>query len=134
VRRRSFLAGLIATGLAATLDPEKVLWEPGRKLISIPTPQSAAYWLQVGDVLHLPPVRRVDPQTGIIIRSEGRAVVTRIRKDGFVGVYPMLPCGPILPAKIAIEAHHKAEAWLDSMRNKYGAARINAMLLDAAGA
>ena len=35
MNRRSFFTSLIAT---ATLDPEKLLWVPGRKLISIPAP------------------------------------------------------------------------------------------------
>jgi hypothetical protein len=34
--RRGFLSALIAAGTAATIDPDKLLWEPGRKLISIP--------------------------------------------------------------------------------------------------
>lgn len=33
--RRSFLASLLAT---ATLDPGRLLWVPGQKLISIPRP------------------------------------------------------------------------------------------------
>lgn len=37
MNRRAFLS-LIATGLAATTDPERLLWQPGRKLISIPKP------------------------------------------------------------------------------------------------
>lgn len=44
LNRRSFLSSL--TGIAATLalDPEKLFWVPGKKLISIPKPQSCAYW------------------------------------------------------------------------------------------
>lgn len=38
MNRRSFLSSLIGAGVAATLDPEKLLWEPGKKLISIPKP------------------------------------------------------------------------------------------------
>lgn len=38
--RRGFLQSLIAAGVTAAVDPEKLLWEPGRKLISIPKPQS----------------------------------------------------------------------------------------------
>ncbi len=36
--RRGFLTMLAAAVGAATLDPEKLLWVPGRKLISIPKP------------------------------------------------------------------------------------------------
>jgi hypothetical protein len=35
MNRRSFF-GLITAGLAAAADPERLLWVPGRKLISIP--------------------------------------------------------------------------------------------------
>lgn len=38
MNRRSFIAQMIAAGLVATIDPERLLWEPGRKLISIPKP------------------------------------------------------------------------------------------------
>ncbi len=35
--RRGFLGFLGAAIAGATLDPERLLWEPGKKLISIPT-------------------------------------------------------------------------------------------------
>ena len=38
MNRRGFLASLIA---GAVLDPERLLWVPGAKLISIPAAQSA---------------------------------------------------------------------------------------------
>jgi hypothetical protein len=37
MNRRAFF-GLIGAGLAAAADPERLLWVPGRKLISIPKP------------------------------------------------------------------------------------------------
>ncbi len=36
MNRRGFLGGLFGTVAALTLDPEKLLWVPGKKLISIP--------------------------------------------------------------------------------------------------
>ncbi len=36
MNRRGFLGFLGAAIAGATLDPEKLLWEPGKKLISIP--------------------------------------------------------------------------------------------------
>lgn len=36
MNRRGFLGFLGAAIVGATLDPEKAIWEPGRKLISIP--------------------------------------------------------------------------------------------------
>jgi len=38
MNRRGFLAMLGGTAAAATLDPERLLWVPGRKTISIPSP------------------------------------------------------------------------------------------------
>jgi len=36
MNRRGFLRGLLGTGAALALDPEKMLWVPGKRLISIP--------------------------------------------------------------------------------------------------
>jgi hypothetical protein len=38
--RRSFLNSVLAFAATATLDPEKLLWTPGRKAFSIPKPPS----------------------------------------------------------------------------------------------
>lgn len=38
IGRRGFLGMLAAAVAGATLDPEKLLWQSGRKLISIPKP------------------------------------------------------------------------------------------------
>ena len=38
MNRRGFLSALVSAGLSAAIDPEKLLWEPGKKLISIPAP------------------------------------------------------------------------------------------------
>ncbi len=37
MNRRGFLAGIVASAGALALDPERALWVPGRKLISIPS-------------------------------------------------------------------------------------------------
>ncbi len=44
--RRGFLAALIG---AAVLDPERLLWVPGKKLISIPKPvvKAAVAWTRI---------------------------------------------------------------------------------------
>ncbi len=39
MKRRGFLGMLGAAIAGATLDPERLLWEPGKRLISIPTPR-----------------------------------------------------------------------------------------------
>lgn len=38
MNRRGFLSALIGFAATATLDPERLLWVPGQKLISIPAP------------------------------------------------------------------------------------------------
>lgn len=38
IRRNFFRALLVAAGAAPTLDPDRLLWVPGKKLISIPPP------------------------------------------------------------------------------------------------
>lgn len=42
MNRRGFLGMLGAASAAAVLDPERLLWTPGRKLISIPNPRPAS--------------------------------------------------------------------------------------------
>lgn len=50
--RRGFLATLFVGAAAATVDPEKLLWVPGRKLISIPKPTPARLGrLTAGDIV-----------------------------------------------------------------------------------
>ena len=39
MNRRLFLGALGVAGAGAVLDPERLLWVPGRKLISIPKPE-----------------------------------------------------------------------------------------------
>jgi hypothetical protein len=36
MNRRAFFSSLAAIAAGAVLDPERLLWRPGRKLISIP--------------------------------------------------------------------------------------------------
>lgn len=55
MNRRGFLSFL---ALAATLDPEKLLWKPG-KLISIPKEQSSAILMEEFTRLYLEPAAKV---------------------------------------------------------------------------
>lgn len=55
MNRRNFLSALAGLAATATLDPEKLLWVPGRKLISIPAP--------------LPPVVVPGPAVDVIIQA-----------------------------------------------------------------
>jgi hypothetical protein len=56
MNRRGFFGSLAAILAGATLDPEKLLWVPRKKLISIPPPRWAG--IDLG----------LDDGTGIVIR------------------------------------------------------------------
>lgn len=43
MNRRGFLSALVGFAAGATLDPERLLWVPGKKLISIPAPRVVKY-------------------------------------------------------------------------------------------
>jgi hypothetical protein len=45
------LGSAIAAMAAATLDPEKLLWVPGKKLISIPAREVSHVYVQPGDTI-----------------------------------------------------------------------------------
>jgi len=62
MNRRGFLSGLAAIAAGATLDPERLLWRPGAKLISIPAPPRVL--LNVGDVFTIEGRYMVNPITG----------------------------------------------------------------------
>ena len=47
LNRRNFLSSLLGTASAFALDPERLLWVPGKKLISIPAP--TVDWLTAHD-------------------------------------------------------------------------------------
>ncbi len=51
--RRGMLAALIGGGMGMALDPEKLLWVPGKKMISIPTPQMQKIYVYRYVVEHL---------------------------------------------------------------------------------
>jgi hypothetical protein len=69
MNRRGFLSALIGTGLSAAIDPERLLWEPGKKLISIPppklTPIIATPWppFKIGDTITIAGRYAVNPFT-----------------------------------------------------------------------
>ncbi len=42
MNRRAFLTALVAAPAALAFDPERALWMPGKKLISIPAPRAIA--------------------------------------------------------------------------------------------
>ncbi len=46
MRRRGFLSAIAAIAAGAVLDPDRLLWVPGRKVISIPRERYA--WVDLG--------------------------------------------------------------------------------------
>lgn len=75
MNRRAFFSTL-AAGLAAAADPERLLWVPGRKLISIPSLQKPEWCF----TFELQPVFDL----GSPATQKGRAKVTSVR-DVVVG-------------------------------------------------
>ena len=75
MHRRAFLSSLIA---AAVLDPERLLWVPGKKLISIPKP--ATWIVQRGWYVAIE-----SSVGGRLIDSRGRVVAT-------LAAHVKLPC------------------------------------------
>lgn len=85
MNRRGFLGVFVAAVAGATLDPEKLLWRPGAKLISIPKPA----FLAVGDILTFGPYTE-----RYIVTSEARSI-DRIQDARFRIDSP--PSGYLLP-------------------------------------
>ncbi len=54
MNRRDFLGFLGAAIAGATLDPERLLWEPGKKLISIPASVAANNYGLYGNYMRIP--------------------------------------------------------------------------------
>lgn len=69
MNRRFFLASLAASVASAALDPERALWIPGKKLISIPKPS-------VHRVHHLVDAGSITFEE-IWVRKEGRGLLFR---------------------------------------------------------
>ncbi len=75
LNRRGFFPTLAAVAATAALDPERLLWLPGRKLVSIPKPvtvNATASWtptyvMRPGDVIALYDFYAVDPRTGLMV-------------------------------------------------------------------
>ena len=63
MNRRGFLS-VLAAGLAAAVDPERAIWVPGRKLISIPKPQPLVQiYFNVGDIFTIDGKYAINPKT-----------------------------------------------------------------------
>lgn len=80
--RRGFLGMLAAAIAGATLDPERLLWEPGKKLISIAAPRELRI---VGETIHVRKRMRIVGET-ILVRKRMRFLPT-----GELGVFRLVP-------------------------------------------
>ena len=113
MNRRNFLSALIAAGTAAAVDPERLLWTPGRKLISIPKPPLVEDWtvqlrrLKRGDVFTISGVYMINQHTGeqVLYRNpvngrEVRRLERFVVTSDFTGTIepnlfpPIIPYGP----------------------------------------
>ncbi len=75
MNRRSFLSAAFASVAALAFDPEKLLWVPGKKLISIPAPSMFD---------HDEFIRRVIQATAKQFADEEDLRFTRLYIDQFV--------------------------------------------------
>jgi hypothetical protein len=98
VNRRGFLSALIAAGTAAAIDPEKLLWEPGRKLISIPKPRRIVNGFRVGDIVTFQNHFAINPFTLGETTEFKRFIVTEAYQSGRVlaelKLIPSVALGP----------------------------------------
>jgi hypothetical protein len=79
MNRRAFLASLAA---ALALDPERALWVPGKKLISIPPPgRWCVRYLSEWDPIWLAMVQRVDAMYGMELPHGFSATTSVIVSD-----------------------------------------------------
>lgn len=85
-RRRGFL-GILTAGVAAALDPEELLWKPG-KFFSIPKARQWPAGLVPGDLISFPGVAIVNPATYEIIEKGRVFVVTAVHELGKASYYP----------------------------------------------
>ncbi len=79
MNRRGFLGILGAAIAGATLDPERLLWEPGKKLISIPKPRFLGPVYERG--------RYYDMHRGLVIRYHYDSLLGISKLDVMYG-YP----------------------------------------------
>lgn len=94
MNRRAFLA-TIAAGLAAAADPDRLLWEPGKRKIFIPPVRQYSF---------LPEYFVVGGGEGyFFLRPDGIYVIPSVRmtRDEFKRRYPDTPLPPTHPICIS---------------------------------
>lgn len=92
MNRRSFLASTAAIIASAAFDPEKLLWVPGRKVISIPKPSPPAAAVYLNGIYQV---------TGVDYTIDGNKITfhdPRHKKDRILMCVPGLDieCGDFI--------------------------------------
>ncbi len=92
MNRRGFLGMWGAAIAGATLDPEELLWVPGKKLISIPKPAVVlAQHFEIGDIITIAGRYAINPRTFEYESGLQRFVVTGVTESGDgLNVFPTL--------------------------------------------
>lgn len=110
MNRRSFFRAAIAAVAVAAADPEKLLWEPGRKLISIPkrTPDLQALMKYCGSLAAMDyGVAHSEAFVSFFFRGDlflmgERTTEVCISRPGPIE-FPFPPCGLILTQELTRE-------------------------------
>ena len=74
MNRRSFLAGLAT---AFVVDPERLLWVPGKKTISIPKPRPFIAGIDLGEMVEIREYIQISHNLQVLPETARRFVVTR---------------------------------------------------------
>ncbi len=98
MNRRGFIGTLAGFAAACMLDPERALWKPGAKTISIPKPVIPATWgsmrieFNVGDEITIEGRYRVNPITRLPMKDLQRFVIIQT-----VAAQSRVDCLPVFP-------------------------------------
>lgn len=111
INRRSFLGAMLGAVAGATLDPERLLWEKGKKIISLPKPPSLT--LTIGDIVEFEGFYAINPATRkvAINPDTGQPFLTRYAivaeaESSHPMVFPaMIPAGPYKNVAMPIGFH-----------------------------
>lgn len=102
MNRRGFLGAIGAALAGATLDPERLLWRPGAKVISIARPivqrwsLNTSNAMQPGDIFTIAGFYATNPVTGLSTTMLREFVVTQPVESGPIEDYfpKIVPNGP----------------------------------------
>lgn len=103
MNRRGFFGAFAAFAATATLDPERLLWVPGKKLISIPAPPR----LMTVDQLLEEALRRLGYSRPL---SPDQMTETFLEMSGMVHQQMLRPT-PEYPLLACLHATGKASSW-----------------------